>query len=101
MELHFAGTERGGFIPTFRREVHQKIKHLQIANCPFVNLPDRRPGSFGQGLTWEKMAACTWLKPAAVAEIEFAEWTPDERMRHAAFLGLRSDRKATQVIRER
>ena len=64
-------------------------------NCPFSNLPDRRSGSFGQG-----MKACTWVNPAAVAEIEFAEWTPDERLRHAAFMGLRSDKNPQEVVRE-
>ena len=37
---------------------------------------------------------------ATVAEIEFAEWTPDERLRHAAFVSLRSDKKAAQVVKE-
>jgi bifunctional non-homologous end joining protein LigD len=41
-----------------------------------------------------------WVKPAIVSEIEFAEWTPDERLRHAAFVGLRSDKKAIQVVKE-
>jgi bifunctional non-homologous end joining protein LigD len=98
-KLHFAGAVRGGFNPVLRREVHDKIKHLEIAKCPFVDLPDRRPGSFGQGITREKMSACTWLKPAIVAEIEFAEWTPDERLRHSAFLGFRNDKKPREVIR--
>lgn len=42
-ELRFARAVRGGFIPALRREVHDKIKYLEIATCPFINLPDRRP----------------------------------------------------------
>jgi bifunctional non-homologous end joining protein LigD len=99
-DLRFAGAVRGGFNPPLRREVHEQIRHLEIATCPFVNLPDRRPGSFGQGITREKMNACTWVRPTTVAEIEFAEWTPDERLRHAAFVGLRSDKKPKEVVRE-
>jgi bifunctional non-homologous end joining protein LigD len=57
-------------------------------------------GSIGQGITREKMSACTWLKPNRVQKIEFAEWTPDERLRHAGFVGLRSDKKARNVVRE-
>ena len=98
--LRFAGAVRGGFTPALRREVHDKIERLKIATCPFVNLPDRRSGSFRQGITREKMSACTWVKPTAVAEIEFAEWTPDERLRHAAFIGVRSDKKPKEVVRE-
>jgi len=55
---------------------------------------------WGQGITKEKMNDCRWVKSATVAEIEFAEWTPDERLRHAAFVGLRSDKIAAQVVRE-
>jgi bifunctional non-homologous end joining protein LigD len=46
------------------------------------------------------MAVCTWLNPMAVAEIEFAEWTLDERLRHSAFIGLRKDKNAMEVVRE-
>jgi bifunctional non-homologous end joining protein LigD len=46
------------------------------------------------------MKAYTWLEPTSTAEIEFAEWTPDERLRHAAFIALRSDKKPSDVIRE-
>jgi DNA ligase D-like protein (predicted ligase) len=99
-ELRFAGAVRGGFTPSLRREVHGSIKHLEIATCPFANLPDKRVGAWGQGITREKMIKCTWLTPAVVAEIEFAEWTADERLRHAAFVGLRSDKKPRQVVRE-
>jgi bifunctional non-homologous end joining protein LigD len=99
-DLRFAGAVRGGFTPSLRRQVHDKLEHLRMATCPFVNLPDRRPGAWGQGITREKMGLCTWLKPVAVAEVEFAEWTPDERLRHAAFVGLRSDKDAKEVIRE-
>lgn len=99
-DLKFAGAVRGGFTPVLHREVRDNVKHLEIRTCPFVNLPDRRPGSFGQGLTREKMSACMWLRSMKVAEIEFAEWTPDERLRHASFAGLRDDKEARQVVRE-
>jgi bifunctional non-homologous end joining protein LigD len=39
----------------------------------------------------------TWLIPKLVGEVKFTEWTSD---RHPAFLGLRTDKKAIDVIRE-
>lgn len=99
-ELRFAGAVRAGFNPRTRREVHDQIKHLETADCPFVNLPDRRAGAWGQGITAEKMKHCRWLKPTQVAEIEFAGWTPDDRLRHASFVGLRHDKNARKVLRE-
>jgi bifunctional non-homologous end joining protein LigD len=83
-----------------RRAVHNQIKQLETGKCPFVNLPDRRAGAWGQGITAEKMKECIWLKPITVAEIDFAEWTPDERLRHASFVGLRDDKEARKVVRE-
>ena len=42
----------------------------------------------------------TWLIPELVGEVKFTEWTSDGEMRHPAFLGLRTDKKAVDVIRE-
>jgi bifunctional non-homologous end joining protein LigD len=94
------GSVRAGFIPRTRREVFEKIKVLEIENCPFVNLPDKRAGAWGQGITVEKMGKCHWLKPAVVAEIEFAEWTPDDRLRAAAFCVLREGKNPRKVVKE-
>jgi hypothetical protein len=41
--------------------------------CPFCNLPDRSVGQWGQGLTREKMEKVVWLKPVAVAQVDFME----------------------------
>ena len=41
-----------------------------------------------------------WIEPDLVAEIAFAEFTHDDVLRHASFIGLRSDKKATEVTRE-
>ena len=44
--------------------------------------------------------ATAWLIPKLVGEVKFTEWTSEGEMRHPAFLGLRSDKKAFDVIRE-
>jgi bifunctional non-homologous end joining protein LigD len=44
--------------------------------------------------------ATTWLVPKLVGEVKFTEWTNEGEMRHPAFLGLRTDKKASDVIRE-
>ena len=49
---------------------------LEIAACPFANLPEARSGRWGQGLTADKMKECRWLKPVLVAQFEYVEWTP-------------------------
>jgi bifunctional non-homologous end joining protein LigD len=46
------------------------------------------------------MKDCIWVKPQLVAQIEFTEWTPDGHLRHAAFTGLREDKKPRAVVRE-
>lgn len=43
----------------------------------------------------------TWLRPSLVAEIAFAEFTAEGRVRHASFLGLRGDKKAAEVKPEK
>jgi len=57
---------------------------------------DKKP--FDQKVKDEK--ASTWLIPKLVGEVKFAEWTSESEMRHPVFLGLRTDKKAFDVIRE-
>lgn len=99
-DLQFTGRVRGGFIPRSRRIVYDKIKHLETQQCPFTNLPDKSAGAWGQGLTAEKMKECVWLKPEAVARIEFSEWTPGDRLRRPAFVSLRDDKNPRKVVNE-
>ncbi len=42
-----------------------------------------------------------WVKPKLVAQIRFTEWTDDGKLRHPVFLGLREDKTAREVKRER
>ena len=40
------------------------------------------------------------LFPKLVGEVKFTEWTSEYEMRHPVFLGLRTDKKALDVVRE-
>jgi len=42
-----------------------------------------------------------WVKPELVAEIGFTEWTPEGKLRHPRFLGLRTDKDPNEVVREK
>ena len=42
-----------------------------------------------------------WIKPKLVAEVEFTEWTTEQRMRHPVFKGLRWDKTAHEVRQEK
>jgi len=99
-QLRFAGKVRAGFTPHLRREVLEALKPLQTAECPFVDLPNSKASRWGGGVTAEQMAEMTWVKPKLVAQIRFVEFTNDGHLRHAAFLGLRSDKRASEVRRE-
>jgi ATP-dependent DNA ligase len=99
-DLMFAGRVRAGFVPASRREVFAQIKGLKAAKCPFANLPEVSEGRWGQGLTAEKMKGCVWLKPKAVARIDFAEWTGADKLRHTKFVAIRDDKDPHKVVRE-
>ncbi|MGE0407450.1 MAG: hypothetical protein AB7O65_14230, partial [Candidatus Korobacteraceae bacterium] len=51
---------------------------------------------------WSKRAAGSerWVRPVAVAEVAFTEWTPDGHIRHPTFKGMRTDKPAGEVRRE-
>jgi bifunctional non-homologous end joining protein LigD len=98
--LRFAGKVRAGFTPHLRREVFARFESLQAGACPFADLPNSKTTHWGGGVTPEQMAEMRWLKPRLVAQIRFVEWTADGHLRHAAFLGLRTDKPASRVRRE-
>ena len=74
---------------------------LNCPNCPFVNLPETWQSRWGEGLTADGMEKCVWVRPKLVAQIEFLEWTEGDHLRHAKFAGLRDDRDARSVVKER
>jgi bifunctional non-homologous end joining protein LigD len=98
-KLMFAAKVGTGFGQKLLRLLHEKFQKLVRPNCPFANLPEKA-GRFGRGLTAAEMRRCTWLEPKLVCQIRFAEWTRDHHLRQPAFLGLREDKKASEVVRE-
>jgi bifunctional non-homologous end joining protein LigD len=98
--LIYAARCRNGFTPSLRAQLFKRLGGLEIRDCPFANLSEAKSGRWGVGLTAAKMRECRWLKPLLVAQVEFAEWTPDDRLRHAKFVALREDKKARDVVRE-
>ena len=99
-KLFYAGRTRNGFTPPLRVELMKRLRPLRTETCPFANLPEKRPGRWGQGLTATKMKECRWLKPALIGQFEFVEWTADLHLRHTRFIALRDDKTATDVQRE-
>ena len=99
-DLCFTAGVRAGFVPATQRDVFEKLKHLTTPKCPFVNLPEKEPGRWGQGLTAENMQQCVWVRPELLAEIEFMEWTAGDHLRHTSFVRLRDDKDPRNVIRE-
>jgi len=99
-KLIYAARTRNGFTPASRVELFKKLKPLELAECPFANLPEKKAGRWGAGLTATKMGECRWLKPVLVAQFEFVEWTSDAHLRHSRFVALREDKKPKDVRRE-
>jgi bifunctional non-homologous end joining protein LigD len=98
--LMYVAKLRNGFVPASRQALFNRFAGLQIDACPFANLPEPGKGRWGEGLTAAEMAKCRWLRLQLVAQIEFAEWTPANHLRHARFVGLREDKDPRQVGRE-
>lgn len=99
-KLMYVTRTRNGFVPASRRQVFSKLKHLVTPACPFVNLPETKRARFGEELNAEKMKKAVWLRPEAVAQIEFVEWTEGDRLRHSKFVGLREDKNPRSAIKE-
>jgi DNA ligase D-like protein (predicted ligase) len=98
--LIYAARTRNGFTPATRAQLFRRFKGLEIRKCPFANLPEKKAGRWGAGLTAQKMPDCRWLEPVLVGQFEFVEWTGDNHLRHTKFVALRDDRDAKTVVRD-
>ena len=98
--LLFAGRVGTGFSEKALETLHGGLQQIARATCPFVNLPEKTPGRWRQGITPAVMKRCHWVEPVLVAQIKFTEWTSDNQLRQPVFLGLRTDKQAKEVVRE-
>lgn len=87
-KLRYAGKVGTGFSATTLRDLGARLRKLEAREPPFV---DVRPVPRG----------AHWTRPELVAQIGFAEWTTDGRLRQPRFLGLRDDKRPKEVVRER
>jgi bifunctional non-homologous end joining protein LigD len=80
-----------GWNASYLRDLRGRLERLQAADSPFdPPIPDA-------GLRRK----AHWVRPELVAEVAFAEWTDDGRVRHGSMQGLREDKAAIEVSRER
>ena len=96
----FAGKVGTGFNTKSLASLHKKLKSEKRENCPFADLPSKQGGQWVQGITPSMMRKIEWVNPLFVCQVKFAEWTRDAKLRQPVFLGLREDKKPTEVVRE-
>ncbi len=99
-DLIFIAKIRNGFTPSLRREIAKQFADLRTSECPFDNLPEKASARRGEAITRDVMKKIQWLRPRLVAHIEFTEWTKGNHLRHSRFVALRSDKNATEVVKE-
>jgi bifunctional non-homologous end joining protein LigD len=85
--LRYAGKVGTGFSAETLADLGARLRKLESSESPFV---DARPIPKGTN----------WTRPGLVAQIGFAEWTADGRLRQPRFLGLRDDKHPPEVVRE-
>lgn len=99
-KLKFAGKAGSGFTEKSLSTLHKKFRAEERDDCPFVDLPSKTAGRWGEGITPSMMKKMHWVNPKFVAQIKFAEWTRDGSLRQPVFIGMREDKKPTEVKRE-
>ena len=90
--FRYAGKVGTGFKQDLMADLSDRMAALAVA----------KPSVDAASLTTHKAAlrGAKWIRPELVAEIAFAEVTPDRVLRHASFVGLRGDKTADQVVAE-
>jgi len=88
-ELIYTGRAGTGFSESAMKDLETKFQSLKRPEAPFRNAPKPKTNE-----------VITWLEPELVAEIKFAEWTEDNLLRQASFIGLRTDKHPTDIQRE-
>jgi bifunctional non-homologous end joining protein LigD len=87
-ELVYAGRTGTGFTRKTHRLLRDKLEDLVQPAMPFAKVPaDAKRG-------------VRWIEPKLVVQVRFATWTADNFIRQAAFLGIREDKNAEEVVRE-
>jgi bifunctional non-homologous end joining protein LigD len=95
-QLRHAGSVGTGWDSAAGRDLHTRLTKLEVKTPP-VSAAEVKPGR------WSKRRAGSerWVKPTMVVEVAFGEWTPDQHIRHAVFRGIRTDKPASEIVRER
>jgi ATP-dependent DNA ligase len=85
--LRYAGKVGTGFGHDTLRDLGERMRKLERDSSPFEPFKPIPPGT-------------RWVEPELVAQVGFAEWTRDGRLRHPRYIGLREDKPAAEVVRE-
>ncbi|UVE48512.1 DNA ligase D [Pseudomonas chlororaphis] len=88
--LVYAGRVGTGFDQKTLNQLHERMQELERDSSPLA-----------KPLTAAQARGVYWIEPQLVAEAEFAEWTREQVVRQAAFIALRSDKPASEIVRER
>jgi len=88
-DLRFAGKVGTGFDQRELERLSRKLSRIE-----------RRTSALVDTSSVQKKGV-HWARPELVAQVGFGEWTPDGKLRHPRYLGLRNDKAATEVVRER
>ena len=89
--LEWAGNVGTGFDDAEQERLLKKLRPLERKTSPFPK-PPKMPRV--------RKDDVVWLEPKLVAQVSFAEWTHDGRLRAPVYQGLREDKDATEVRRE-